>query len=40
MPNDAPRANQEEVRAAGADLQLVDGLISDAARLSAEAEQR
>ncbi len=37
MPNDAPRANQEEVRAAGADLQLVDGLISDAARLSEEA---
>lgn len=33
MPNDAPRTNQEEVRAAGADLRLVKGLISDAARL-------
>jgi threonine synthase len=37
MPNDAPRTNQDEVRAAGADLRLVDGLISDAARDSAEA---
>jgi threonine synthase len=37
MPKDAPRTNQEEVRAAGADLRLVDGLISDAARLAAEA---
>jgi threonine synthase len=37
MPADAPRTNQEEVRAAGAELVLVDGLISDAARLGAEA---
>jgi len=37
MPKDAPPANQNEVRAAGADLRLVDGLISDAARLAAEA---
>ncbi len=36
MPKDAPRSNQNEVRAAGADLQLVDGIISDAARLAAE----
>jgi len=39
MPKDAPHTNQEEVRAAGADLQLVDGLISDAARLAAEASK-
>jgi threonine synthase len=32
MPKDAPLANQTEVRLAGADLQLVDGLINDAAR--------
>ena len=32
MPKDAPLANQAEVRLAGADLQLVDGLINDAAR--------
>lgn len=32
MPKDAPLANQAEVRQAGADLQLVDGLINDAAR--------
>jgi threonine synthase len=32
MPKDAPLANQIEVRLAGADLQLVDGLINDAAR--------
>ncbi len=36
MPQDAPRANQEEVRLSGADLVLVDGLISDAARLAAQ----
>jgi threonine synthase len=36
MPKDAPRVNQEEVRAAGADLRLVDGLISDAARAAAQ----
>src|SRR5665648_239995 len=28
MPKDAPQANQTEVRQAGADLQLVDGLIT------------
>ena len=39
MPNDAPPANKEEVRAAGADLNLVEGLISDAARLAAESAQ-
>lgn len=32
MPRDAPRVNQFEVRAMGADLRLVDGLINDAAR--------
>lgn len=32
MPKDAPLANQAEVKLAGADLQLVDGLINDAAR--------
>jgi threonine synthase len=37
MPKDAPPANQREIRAAGADLQLVDGLISDAAQAAAEA---
>ncbi len=37
MPKDVPPANQEEVRAAGADLRLVDGLISAASRLAAEA---
>jgi threonine synthase len=36
MPQDAPRANREEVRLSGADLVLVDGLISDAARLAAQ----
>jgi threonine synthase len=39
MPKDAPHSNQEEVRAAGADLRLVDGLVSDAAHLAAEAAQ-
>ena len=39
MPEDAPPANQKEVRAAGAALRLVEGLISDAARLAAEATQ-
>jgi len=34
MPADAPRPNQEEVRILGADLRLVDGLISDAGRLA------
>ncbi|HEX8990511.1 MAG TPA: threonine synthase [Anaerolineales bacterium] len=36
MPKDAPAANQLEVKAFGADLVLVDGLISDAGRLAAE----
>lgn len=36
MPRDAPLANQTEVRMAGADLQLVDGQITDAGRLVAE----
>jgi threonine synthase len=35
LPADAPPANLREVRAAGADLHLVDGLINDAARLAA-----
>ncbi len=40
MPQDAPQANRREVEIAGADLHLVDGLISDAARLAAaEAEE-
>jgi threonine synthase len=37
MPEDAPRANKEEVQVSGADLRLVDGIISDAARLAMEA---
>jgi threonine synthase len=36
MPKDAPRANQLEVKAFGADLVLVDGLISDAGKLAGE----
>ena len=35
MPRDAPAANQVEVRAFGAELILVDGLISDAGREAA-----
>jgi threonine synthase len=35
MPDDAPQANQNEVRMAGAHLHLVQGLISDAGRASA-----
>ena len=35
MPKDTPKANIEESRVAGADVELVDGLISDAARLAA-----
>ena len=34
MPRDAPSANRKEVEATGANLTLVDGLISDAGRLS------
>ena len=37
MPQDAPTVNVEEVRAGGADLQLVHGLISDAAQAAAAA---
>lgn len=37
MPADAPMPNQAEVRLSGAELILVDGLISDAARLAGEA---
>jgi len=36
MPKDAPLANQKEVRQAGADLQLVDGLINNAAHLAGD----
>jgi threonine synthase len=36
MPKDAPRSNLQEIRATGADLKLVDGLISDAALLAME----
>ena len=35
MPRDAPQANLLEVQLYGADLRLVDGLISDAGRLAA-----
>jgi threonine synthase len=37
MPADAPRPNQLEVRAAGADLHLIDGLIDEAGRQATEA---
>jgi len=33
MPADTPRSNIEECRAVGAEVELVDGLISDAARI-------
>jgi threonine synthase len=36
MPRDTPLANIEETRVAGAEVVLVDGLISDAARLAGE----
>jgi threonine synthase len=36
MPKDTPRANIEESRIAGAEVILVDGIISDAARLAGE----
>ena len=36
MPRDTPQANIEECRIAGAEVVLIDGLISDAARLAAE----
>ncbi|MCX6078632.1 MAG: threonine synthase [Chloroflexi bacterium] len=40
MPKDAPIANQIEVKIAGAELVLVDGLISDAAKLASEAAKQ
>jgi threonine synthase len=36
MPRDTPRANIEESRMVGAEVELVDGLISDAAKLAGE----
>jgi threonine synthase len=36
MPSDAPKANKEEVRIFGAELVLVEGLISDAGRQAAQ----
>jgi threonine synthase len=36
MPKDTPVANREESRIVGAEVELVDGLISDAARLAGE----
>tara|TARA_B100000686_G_scaffold348338_1_gene439132 strand:- start:4791 stop:5987 length:1197 start_codon:yes stop_codon:yes gene_type:complete len=36
MPKDAPEANQKEVFISGAKLELIDGLISDAGKLSAQ----
>ncbi|HZY43764.1 MAG TPA: threonine synthase [Anaerolineae bacterium] len=36
MPKDAPRANIDECRAAGADVQLIEGLINAAGRIAAE----
>ena len=35
MPKDAPSANIDECRAAGADVHLIDGLINEAGRLAA-----
>jgi threonine synthase len=40
FPKDAPRANIEESRMAGAKVVLVDGLISDAAGIAGEKAQR
>jgi len=40
MPKDTPAANIIESRIAGAEVHLVEGLISDAARLAAERGQR
>ena len=40
MPKDAPQANQLECKAHGANLILVDGLISDCGRLLAERKER
>jgi threonine synthase len=40
MPNDVPQSNYLECRAAGADVTLVDGLISDCGRIVAERKAR
>lgn len=40
MPSDAPDANKLECRAFGAELTLVDGLISDAAKVIADGVER
>jgi threonine synthase len=40
MPSDAPIANIREVQVSGADLHLVDGLISDAGRMAGEAAHK
>ena len=40
MPSDAPMVNQVEVAACGAELILVDGLISDCGRLTARIAER
>lgn len=40
MPADTPLANIEETRITGAEVKLVDGLISDAARFSVEAARQ
>ncbi|MBN1440420.1 MAG: threonine synthase [Anaerolineales bacterium] len=40
FPSDAPRANVEESRMAGAQVILVDGLISDAAGMAGETSRR
>jgi threonine synthase len=39
MPEDAPPANIAEIEVTGADLHLVDGLISDAGRLAGQAAE-
>jgi threonine synthase len=40
IPSDAPDANREEATVAGAQVVLVDGLISDCARVAAEIAER
>ena len=40
MPKDAPEANQRESKDAGANLTLIDGLISDAGKISRENAQK
>lgn len=40
MPRDTPHANMEESRIVGAEVALVDGLISDAAKLAGEKASR